>query len=304
MTETTTLALTVTAGNQPDFTIAVSPESLILVQNTQGTPTVFTSVLHGFNGAISLSASGVPSGTTVSFNPNTIPAPGGGQSQMTIAVGSGTIPGNYSVAITGNGGGAQHSVTLPLTVTSSVWQRGFDFRATVDYVNDSANASSVLPQDLYPTTGELATYGWQTSASGSNRSTSIDPRLAGINYVVNGAQKTFSVNLPAPGTYNISLAMGDAAYPQCAVLCQVQFLDDGRVLGTVSRSNSQAGYFFDAMGNPWSTAGWPNSNVSLTSDAYGYAVDSGRGHKSANGGSLANCVSRLTTSDNGTYLCS
>ena len=74
--QNTTVTLTVTAPQQPDFTMSASPASLS-VQGNQGTSTITTTISGGFNSAISLSASGIPSGTTVSFNPNPIPAPGG-----------------------------------------------------------------------------------------------------------------------------------------------------------------------------------------------------------------------------------
>src|SRR6516164_4691786 len=51
-----------------DFTISASPSSLTIVQGNQGTSTITTAITGRFNSAITLSASGVPTGTTVSFN--------------------------------------------------------------------------------------------------------------------------------------------------------------------------------------------------------------------------------------------
>ena len=102
----------------PDFAISASPASLSIAQGNQGTSTITTTISDGFNSAISLSASGVPSGTTVSFNPNPIPAPGAGSSTMTITVGSSTPTGTYPITVTGNGGGIQQNTTVTLTVTA------------------------------------------------------------------------------------------------------------------------------------------------------------------------------------------
>jgi uncharacterized membrane protein len=113
---TTTLTLTVTG--LPDFTISASPNSLTVQQGSPGTSTITTALLNGFNSSIALSASGMPSGTTVSFNPLTIPAPGSGTSAMTITVGSGTAIGTYTLTVSGNGGGVQHTATISLTVTT------------------------------------------------------------------------------------------------------------------------------------------------------------------------------------------
>ena len=114
--QNTTVTLTVTAA--ANFSISASPASLSVQQGNQGTSTITTTISGGFNSAISLSASGVPSGTTVSFNPNPIPSPGSGNSTMTIKVGGGTAPGTYPITVTGNGGGIQQSTTVTLTVTS------------------------------------------------------------------------------------------------------------------------------------------------------------------------------------------
>src|SRR5208337_4926908 len=50
------------------------------------------------------------------FNPGTIPAPGNGNSTMTIAVGPSTPLGTYPITVTGNGGGIQKNTTVTLTV--------------------------------------------------------------------------------------------------------------------------------------------------------------------------------------------
>ena len=117
--QNTTVTLTVTAQQQPNFTISASPSSLTIQQGNQGSSTITTTISGGFNSAISLSAAGVPSGTTVSFNPNPIPAPGAGNSTMTITVGGSTPVGTYPITVTGNGGGIQQNTTVTLTVTPS-----------------------------------------------------------------------------------------------------------------------------------------------------------------------------------------
>lgn len=110
----TTVTLTVTAG--ATFTISASPSSLSVSPGNQGLSTITTAIINGFNSSIALSASGAPTGTTVSFRPNPIPAPGSGSSTMTIAVGSGTPAGTYPITVTGNGGGVQQTTTVTLTV--------------------------------------------------------------------------------------------------------------------------------------------------------------------------------------------
>ena len=231
-------------------------------QGFAGNSTVTTAILGDFNSSIDLSASGLPTGTTVSFNPPTIPAPGAGTSAMTITVGSNTPLGTYPITVTGNGGGNQHSATLNLTVTS--WSQGFDFRNTASFVTDPPSYNYVLPGTTYPTTVNGVTFGWTTPdlVQGGDRSTLVDPRLAGINSALNGSPATFYVDLPSPGAYNLSLAMGDDGFAQCSTQCEVQFFDGSTVVATVNGGPTNQGYFYDAKGNNWSDADWPAKNVS------------------------------------------
>src|SRR5271169_4524190 len=116
------------------------------------------------------------------------------------------------------------------------WQQGFDFRNTASFVTDPSGDTYVLPSTAYPTTGSGVTYGWVKTSpvQARDRNASLDPRLAGINFVSNGSPATFYVDLPSAGTYSLSLALGDAGYQQCWVQCQIQFLDGSTVLATVT----------------------------------------------------------------------
>ncbi len=231
-------------------------------QGLAGNSVVTTAILGNFSSSIDLSASGVPTGTTVSFNPQTIPAPGAGTSAVTITVGTNTPLGTYPITVTGNGGGNQHTATLNLTVTG--WAQGFDFRNTAGFVMDPVNYNYVLPGTTYPTMVNGVSFGWTTPdlVQGGDRSTSVDPRLAGINSAQNGSPATFYVDLPSPGAYNVSLAMGDDGFAQCGTQCEVEVFDGSTPIATVSGGPTNQGYFYDAAGNNWSDVAWPTSNVS------------------------------------------
>jgi subtilase family serine protease len=108
-----------TAAPAPDFTIGASPSSITVVQGMAGTSTISTTILNGFNAAIALSSSGAPAGTTVSFSPASIAAPGNGSSTMTVTVGASTATGTYTITVTGTGGSVTHNTTVSLTVTPS-----------------------------------------------------------------------------------------------------------------------------------------------------------------------------------------
>jgi subtilase family serine protease len=113
-------ALTGSSTQTPAFTIGASPTSLSVTAGSSGTSTISTSVSGGFNSPVALTASGMPSGVTVGFNPSTIAAPGSGSSIATFTVAANTAAGTYSVTITGTGGVLTHTTTVSLTVTAQV----------------------------------------------------------------------------------------------------------------------------------------------------------------------------------------
>ncbi|MGB9253285.1 MAG: hypothetical protein WCC25_00475, partial [Candidatus Korobacteraceae bacterium] len=153
--------------------------------------------------------------------------------------------------------------TIPSASAQSGWSIGFDFRDTTGFVTDPPGDTAVLPTTSYPTNYNGTNFGWTNInlVQGRNRSASVDPRLAGINFATNGAPATFYVDLPAAGTYDISLAMGDESYPQCWDQCEIQFFDGNTLLATITKGETNQGFFYDARGNNWSAMQWPGSNM-------------------------------------------
>ncbi len=103
----------------PDFTISASPASLSIAPGNSANSTITTTVSGGFSNAVALSASGQPSGVTVTFTPTSIAVPGSGTSTMGITVGSTVSPGAYPITVTGTGGTTVHTTTVTLTVSTS-----------------------------------------------------------------------------------------------------------------------------------------------------------------------------------------
>ena len=116
ITHTATVSLTVSAATTGTFTVSVSPTSGYLTQGQSGYGVVTVSVSGGFNAAVTLSATGVPSGVTSSFSPASIAAPGSGTSDFNLSV-SRTAPiGTYPITITATGGGVTKSTTLTFQI--------------------------------------------------------------------------------------------------------------------------------------------------------------------------------------------
>jgi hypothetical protein len=98
-----------------DFSLAVSPTSGSVAAGSSATTTVSTAVTAGAAQSVSLSASGLPTGATATFNPASVTA--GGSSTLTLATTTATPSGTYSVTVTGTGASATHTATYALTVT-------------------------------------------------------------------------------------------------------------------------------------------------------------------------------------------
>src|SRR5271155_2572394 len=118
ITHTATISLTVTAPVTGSFTISVSPTSGYLDQGQSGYAVVTTTVTGNFSSAVLLSASGVPSGVTVTFSPASIAAPGSGTSEMLLTVSRNAPTGTYPITITGTGGGITQTTVLTFEVVS------------------------------------------------------------------------------------------------------------------------------------------------------------------------------------------
>ena len=101
----------------PDYTVGVAPGTVSASQGSSATATVSTAVTGGYSGSVTLSASGLPAGTTASFSPATVTA--GQTSQLTLAVGSSTTAGNYPVSIAAGDGSRTRTASLTLTVTQT-----------------------------------------------------------------------------------------------------------------------------------------------------------------------------------------
>jgi kumamolisin len=101
--------------NTPGFGLTASPTTVSVVQGGTATSTITSTVVNGFSAGISLSATGQPTGVTVTFSPTSIT--GAGTSTMTIAVASSTAIGTYSIKVKGTSGTIAEIVTVSLSVT-------------------------------------------------------------------------------------------------------------------------------------------------------------------------------------------
>ena len=222
----------------PDFSLGAAPSSLTVIQGATGSSTVTETSLNGFSAATSLSASGLPSGVTATFSPNSVtPAAGGSaNSTLSLVAASTATTGASTVTVTGNSGSLSHTTSVLLSVTAS-----------------GGGASQLLGNTGFET-GTAAP--WVTSASVISNSTS-EPAHAGswdawMNGYGTAHTDTLSQQVAIPsGKTSATLSFymhidtaetGTTAYDKLAV--QVTNTA-GTVLGTLytySNLNKNTGY--------------------------------------------------------------
>lgn len=154
---------------------------------------------------------------------------------------------------------------------------GINFRMTDTFVTDGATETYCLKNDIYPITrGPVANFGWTGSGIGNqaDRNSSIDRRLAGLQYTTGGVSAVFRLDLPTPGAYVVHLALGDynasGWNPQCKILDS----DGSTVLRTVADGSvtTNANQFMDAAGAIYNAAAWPTSEAGVTVTVSGTAI--------------------------------
>lgn len=165
-----------------DFALSASAANV--VQGTGATSTVTIASQSGFASPVSLSVSGLPAGTTATFDPN----PATTSSTLTLQTSSASLLGTYQVQVSGVAGSLTRNCTLPLAVAPPP-----DFQVAVD------------PPSLQAVTGGQASYTVTIPTAGSfaqQISLSVTGLPPGATYSFGAAQnnsQVLTVTL-APGT--------------------------------------------------------------------------------------------------------
>jgi kumamolisin len=179
----------------PAFTLAASPTSVSVVVGSSGSSTISTTVSGGFDAVVALSASGQPSGVTVTFSPTSIAAPGSGSSTATLAVASSTATGTYTITVTGTGGSITHTATITLTVTA-VATPAFTLAASptaVSVTQGSAGSSTI------------------TTAVSGGFSSAIALSASGLPSGVTAAFSPTSIAAPGSGSSTLTFTVAATA---------------------------------------------------------------------------------------------
>jgi hypothetical protein len=96
-----------------DFSLSANPASLSVRRGNTVTSTVTVNHINGFTGSVTLSLTGQPSGSTITFAPN----PTTGNSTLTVKTLSTSTRKTYTLTIKGMSGSLSHTTAVALTVT-------------------------------------------------------------------------------------------------------------------------------------------------------------------------------------------
>jgi hypothetical protein len=104
-------------GGNPTLSVSLNPASLSVAQGANGTASVGVARTGGFTGAVTLTATGLPTGMTAAFDPASVT---GTSSTLTITVGASVAAGSYPVVVHGTGTGvSEQTATLTVAVTQA-----------------------------------------------------------------------------------------------------------------------------------------------------------------------------------------
>src|SRR5947209_1962748 len=181
-------------GPAADYTLSLAPAALTIVQGANGTASV-TITRTNFNGAVTLSLGGAPTGVTGSFNPA---APTGTNSTLTVSVGAAVAPGVYNLTVDGTATAGNRSTPLTLTVS-----------AAPDYSLSLAPAALTIAQAANGTATVTIT---RTNFTGAV-TLSLGGAPAGVTGAFSpaaptGTSSTLTVSVAAavaPGVYNLTV---------------------------------------------------------------------------------------------------
>lgn len=146
------------SGVGSGFSLSVSSPMLTVLQGSSVTDIISVIYGGGFSGAVTLAATGLPTGVTAGFTPN----PTSGGSSLTLTASStATSGGPVTVTIMGTSGSLSASATIALTVTGTAPS------ITTQPTNQTVPIGSTATFSVTATGTPTLTYAWQYLSGGT-----------------------------------------------------------------------------------------------------------------------------------------
>ncbi|MGD0136085.1 MAG: discoidin domain-containing protein, partial [Bryobacteraceae bacterium] len=156
------------------FTLSASPASATVTAGGTASYTATVTALYGFTGAVTMSASGLPTGATAVFSPATVS--GAGTSAVSLLTTASTPAGTYTVTLTGTSGALQQTSTVTLVVNAAqvgipaaiASSAGTPQSATVGTTFATALQATVTNASNNPVSGAAVTFAAPASGAGAS----------------------------------------------------------------------------------------------------------------------------------------
>ena len=129
----------------------MSPSSQTVAPGASTTYTVTMTASGGFNGAVSLGVSGLPSGAGASCNPASL-SPTSSSCTLTVTTTASTPTGTSTLTITGTSGSISHTITTTLTVSPA---RAISFINRSAYTGSGGGGVGSVSTTINATSGNL-----------------------------------------------------------------------------------------------------------------------------------------------------
>jgi len=191
------VSLSAPIAPQPTFSLSASPNSVTIVQGTSGASTITVAPQNGFNGSVSLSASGLPSGVTASFNPSSTAS----TSTLTLTASSTAATGTVTLTVTGTSASLTKTTTVSLTVNP---QGNYTLSAspnsmTIVQGTSGASTITVSPQNGFNSSVSLSASGLPSGVTASFNPSSTTSTST-LTMTASSAAATGTVTVTVTGT--------------------------------------------------------------------------------------------------------
>jgi kumamolisin len=161
---------------------SLSAAAAFVTDGSTGTSTVTETVTNGFDSAVTLTANGMPSGVTATFNPTS--TTGAGTSTLTFTATSTATAGSYTITVTGTpASGTAETTTLTLTVSATATPNFTiaDSPASLSIVQGSNGTSTitVTSKNSFSAATSLTATGLPTGVTAVFSPSSVTPAANG-----------------------------------------------------------------------------------------------------------------------------
>lgn len=198
VTHDATVSLTVTPA--PDFSLTVTPPTQTISAGGSTSFTANVSPLNGFQDLVAFGVSGTPSGTTASFDQDSVT--GSGSVHLAVSANSSVSSGTYPLTIVGTSTSVTHTADIAFVIAGSP---GFTVALTpaskvVSAGQSAAYSLTVTPSNGFHSAVTFACSGLPSGAQCSFSPTSVTPENAAstANLTITTLAPTLSSRGQAP----------------------------------------------------------------------------------------------------------